>query len=121
MSNLPRAGVSGAVPTSYAGLRNPLYQRPRGPHQLRKAVPWMPIATGEDHHTRIPFRQLVENRSVDVVQPDLHWCGGITEAAKIYHIAEAAGIKCSPHEGLNSAYGQHFCYAFPNALSASST
>ena len=81
--------------------------------QLRKAVPWMPIATGEDHHTRIPFRQLVENRCVDVVQPDLHWCGGITEAVKIYHIAEAAGIKCSPHGGLNSAYGQHFCYAFP--------
>ena len=80
--------------------------------QLRKAVPWMPIATGEDHHTRIPFRQLVENRCVDVVQPDLHWCGGLTEATKIYHIAEAAGIKCSPHGGLNSVYGQHFCYAF---------
>ena len=52
---------------------------------------WIPIATGEDHHTRIPFRQLVENRCVDVVQPDLHWCGGMTEAVKIHHIAEAAG------------------------------
>ena len=29
----------------------------------------MPIATGEDHHTRIPFRQLVENRCVDVHNP----------------------------------------------------
>ncbi len=82
--------------------------------QLRKAVPYMPIATGEDHHTRIPFRQLVENRCVDVVQPDLHWCGGLTEAIKIYHIAEAAGIKSSPHGGLNSPYGQHFCYAMPD-------
>ncbi len=42
-----------------------------------------------------------------------HWRGGLTEAAKIYHIAEAADIKCSPHGRLNSAYGQHFCYAFP--------
>ena len=81
--------------------------------QLRQAVPWMPIATGEDHHTRVPFRQLVEKRCVDVVQPDLHWCGGLSEAVRIHHIAEAAGIKCSPHGGLNSAYGQHFCYAMP--------
>jgi L-rhamnonate dehydratase len=56
---------------------------------------------------------VVENRCVDVVQPDLHWCGGLTEACKIYHIAEAAGIKTSPHGGCNSAYGQHFCYALP--------
>ena len=81
--------------------------------ELKKAAPWMPIATGEDHHTRIPFRQLVENRCVDVVQPDLHWCGGLTEALKIYHIAEAAGIKISPHGACNSAYGQHFFYALP--------
>ena len=86
--------------------------------QLRKAIPWMPIATGEDHHTRVPFRQLVEHRCVDVVQPDLHWCGGMTEAIKIYHIAEAAGIKSSPHGGCNSAYGQHFCYAMPDCALA---
>ena len=28
--------------------------------QLRQAVPFMPIATGEDHHTRVPFRQLMK-------------------------------------------------------------
>ena len=38
----------------------------------------------------------------------------MTEAIKIYHIAEAAGIKSSPHSGLNSAYGQQFCYAMPD-------
>jgi L-rhamnonate dehydratase len=50
---------------------------------------------------------------VNVVQPDLHWCGGLIEACKIYHITEAAGIKTSPHEGCTSAYGQHFRYALP--------
>jgi L-rhamnonate dehydratase len=95
-------------------LEEPLFPEDLEGHiQIRKAVTWIPIATGEDHHTRIPFRQLVENRCVDVVQPDLHWCGGLTEAFKIYHIAEAAGIKTSPHGGCNSAYGQHFCYALP--------
>jgi len=81
--------------------------------QLRKAITWIPIATGEDHHTRIPFRQLVEHRCADVLQPDLHWCGGMSEAIRIYHIAEAAGIKTCPHAGAGSAYGQHFCFAMP--------
>ena len=42
---------------------------------LKRAVPWMPIATGEDHHGRYAFRQLVEHRCVDVLQPDINWCG----------------------------------------------
>ena len=95
-------------------LEEPLFPEDLEAHiQLRQAIPWMPIATGEDHHTRIPFRQLVEHRCVDVVQPDLHWCGGMSEAIRIYYIAEAAGIKTCPHGGAGSAYGQHFLYAFP--------
>lgn len=96
-------------------LEEPLFPEDLEGHiQIRKAVPWMPLATGEDHHTRIPFRQLVEHRCVDVVQPDLHWCGGLSEAIRIYHIAEAAGIKTSPHAGCNSPFGQHFSYALPD-------
>lgn len=95
-------------------IEEPLFPEDLEAHiQLRKAIPWQPIATGEDHHTRVPFRQLIEHRCVDVVQPDLHWCGGLTEALKVYHMAEAAGIKVSPHGGCNSAYGQHYCYALP--------
>ena len=67
--------------------------------ELKKAITWVPIATGEHHHGRHAFRQLVENRAVDVVQPDLNWCGGLSEAVKIYTIAEAAGIVTVPHTG----------------------
>lgn len=81
--------------------------------QLARAVTWIPIATGEDHHTRWAFRPLVEKRCVAVVQPDLHWCGGLTEAVRIYHIAEAAGIKTVLHGGAKSPEGMHFSYAFP--------
>jgi L-rhamnonate dehydratase len=95
-------------------LEEPLFPEDLEGHiQIRKAITWIPLATGEDHHTRIPFRQLVENRCVDYVQPDLHWCGGMTEAIRIYHIAEAFGIKTCPHGGAGSAYGQHFLAAFP--------
>ena len=81
--------------------------------QIARAVTWIPIATGEDHHTRWAFRPLIERRCVSVVQPDLHWCGGLTEAVRIYHLAEAAGIKTILHTGANVAEGQHFSYAFP--------
>jgi L-rhamnonate dehydratase len=84
-----------------------------GHAQLARAITWIPIATGEDHHTRWAFRPLVERRCVAVVQPDLQWCGGLTEAVRIYHIAEAAGIKTILHGGAGSAEGQHFSFAFP--------
>jgi L-rhamnonate dehydratase len=65
--------------------------------ELRKAINWVPLATGEDHHGRWTFRQLVENRAVDVLQPDLKWCGGLTEALKIY----AIGDPCQNHRWLS--------------------
>jgi len=81
--------------------------------QLARAVTWIPIATGEDHHTLWAFRPLIEKRCVAVVQPDLHWCGGLTEAVRIYHLAEAAGLKTVLHGGAKFAEGQHFSMAFP--------
>ena len=84
-----------------------------GHEALKRAVPWMPIATGEDHHGRHAFRQLVERRCVDIVQPDLGWSGGLSEAVKIYTIAEAAGLPTVPHGGANAAWGQHLSLALP--------
>ncbi len=82
---------------------------------LKRAAPWMPIATGEDHHGRHAFRQLVEHRCVDVLQPDINWCGGLSEAVKIYTIGEAAGLISIPHGGANSPFGQHFAMALPES------
>ena len=86
--------------------------------QLKNAITWIPIATGEDHHTRISFRQLIEHRAVDVVQPDISWCGGLSEAIKIYTLAQAFGIKTVPHGGANTPWGQHFSYAMPESSMA---
>jgi len=86
--------------------------------QLKKSFPTLPIATGEDHHGRHAFRQLVEHRCVDILQPDLRWCGGLTEGLKIYAIAEAAGIATIPHAGGNTPAGLHFAYAMPESAIA---
>ena len=83
--------------------------------ELRKAIYWIPLSTGEDHHGRWTFRQLVENRSVDILQPDMKWCGGLTEALKIYTIGEAAGIITIPHMAAASPWGQHFAISMPES------
>lgn len=75
----------------------------------------MPIAIGEDHHGRHAFIELIENRCVDVVQPDIDWCGGLSEAVKIYAIAEAAGLQTSPHKAGSSPFGHHFAIAMPES------
>ena len=83
--------------------------------RLRQAITWIPLATGENHYGRHAFQQLVERRAVDIVQPDIRWCGGLSELMKIYTIAEAAGIPTIPHAGANSPFGQHFAMAAPES------
>ena len=88
------------VPTDTAGLAH-----------LRRSAPWVAIATGEDHHGRHAFLDLVEKRAVDILQPDLTWGGGMTEAMKIHTIGEMAGMATIPHGGANNPFGQHFAMA----------
>ena len=57
----------------------------------------IPIATGERMYSRWDFKQVFENRSVDVIQPDLSHAGGITEVKKIVGMAEAYDVAMAPH------------------------
>lgn len=47
----------------------------------------IPIASGERIYTRWGYRPFLENRSIQVIQPDLCLCGGLTEAKKICDMA----------------------------------
>lgn len=86
--------------------------------QLKHAIPSLPIATGEDHKGRYAFRELVDRRCVDVLQPELRWGGGLSEALKIYVLGEAAGLSTIPHSGAGLPFGQHFHFAMPEAALA---
>ncbi len=81
--------------------------------EMRRRLPWLTLATGEHWYTPLPYAQAVARRSVDILQPDVMWMGGVTAIQKVCHLAEAAGIAVIPHAGLNDAYGQHICHAFP--------
>jgi L-rhamnonate dehydratase len=77
-------------------------------------VPWQTLATGEHWATRHSGIRAIEERLVDLIQADLHWIGGFTEAMKLAHVADAAGIPMCLHTGANNLYGQHWTFAMPN-------
>ena len=60
----------------------------------------IPIATGERMYSRWDFKEVFENGSVDVVQPDVSHAGGITETKKIADMAEAYDVAVAPHSPL---------------------
>jgi L-alanine-DL-glutamate epimerase-like enolase superfamily enzyme len=57
----------------------------------------MRIATGEEESGRLAFARLISETHIDVVQPDVSRCGGLTEAKKIATIAADKNILCVPH------------------------
>lgn len=57
----------------------------------------IPIAAGEQDVTWWGFRELVDRCHVDVVQPDVTRCGGITETLRIATLARERGLACVPH------------------------
>ncbi|MET0474744.1 MAG: galactonate dehydratase [Mycobacterium sp.] len=57
----------------------------------------IPIALGERLYSRWDFKAVVSSGAVDIIQPDPSHCGGITEARKIAHLAEAYDVALAPH------------------------
>jgi D-galactarolactone cycloisomerase len=56
-----------------------------------------PIAGGENEHTLYGFRELLGRHAVDIAQPDVGSCGGLTAARHIAVLAQAHGIEVNPH------------------------
>lgn len=57
----------------------------------------IPVAGGEAEFTRWGFRQLVVERTMDILQPDVCAAGGISECKKIADMANAFGVRVNPH------------------------
>jgi L-rhamnonate dehydratase len=58
-----------------------------------------PIAGGEHEFTSAAFQELIDRKLHTVLQPDVCWCGGLTELIRIYEMANKAGIRVCPHRG----------------------
>lgn len=73
--------------------------------------PGMMVSTGEHHGNLAAFRTLSET-GVDILQPDVGWCGGITALLEIAAIAKARGQLVVPHG--SSVYSHHAVITFTN-------
>ena len=94
------------VPEDHAGYR-----------ELRSRLR-VPIAGGENEHTLYGFREFLGGRCVDIAQPDLGSCGGITAARHIVALAQAHGVQVNPHvwgSAIAQAASLQFIAAVPTA------
>jgi L-rhamnonate dehydratase len=85
-----------------------------GHADLRRRMPArMLLTAGEHEATRWGFRLLLGTGQVDIVQPDVGWCGGITELRRIAALADSHGKAVVPHG--SSVYSYHFVLSRPNS------
>src|SRR4051812_29935309 len=73
-----------------------------------------PIAAGEYVYGLVPFRHMLEARSVDIVMCDVLRAGGITQWMKIAGMAEAFNLPIVNH--LAPEISVHLVAAVPNGL-----
>src|SRR5262245_58660907 len=85
--------------------------------ELRRLSP-VPIATGEVLTRRQSFRPFIEQKAVDIIQPDCTKCGGLTEAWRIGWMAYDHNIVLVHHSwttALGLAADLHLTAALPVA------
>jgi D-arabinonate dehydratase/D-galactarolactone cycloisomerase len=86
--------------------------------ELAKALA-LPIAL-DSIMTRHETVELIRNRAIDIVQPDVCRAGGITECRRIAELADCFGLAFQPHVSIGSAIhiaaSAHLAVSMPNAM-----
>lgn len=77
-----------------------------GYRRIRQAHPKLKWTTGEHEYSRYGFRHLIEERLLDILQPDVMWVGGLTELLRIAAHAAAYDQLIVPHG--SGPYSYHF-------------
>ena len=79
----------------------------------------MPTAGGEVLYGTKGFYPYIAAGSVDIAMPDVKYCGGMLEIKKVSALADAAGLKVSPHgpaSPVGNAAAAQVCATMPNFL-----
>jgi len=90
------------MPDDYAGMG-----------RLKAKVRSTRMATGEHEATRYGFELLAHFKAADIWQPDMQWCGGLTELRWIDALARARETPVIPHAGWRGG-AAHFVFANKN-------
>ena len=85
------------APHSPLFIEEPLTsEHPEGIKQL-SGLTTVPIALGERLYSRWDVKRFLQDASVDILQPDISHCGGISEIRRIAAMAEAYDVAIAPH------------------------
>lgn len=90
---------------------------PKGTAEVRASTS-IPIAAGESEYTCFDIRDLISHRAIDVVQPDAAIIGGISEAMRVGHLAQAWQLELAPHcwgSAFSFMAGVTVAFASPSA------
>lgn len=85
--------------------------------QVRDALD-LDITGGEQDCWLPTWRQMIDMRAVDIVQPDVCYMGGICRTLDVARLAAAAGLPCTPHSAnlsMVTLFTMHLLGAIPNA------
>jgi L-alanine-DL-glutamate epimerase-like enolase superfamily enzyme len=76
----------------------------------------IPVSGGEQESSQRRFRWMIANRGVDIVQPDLHYYGGLIRSTRVARMAEVLGMPTTVHisGGLGFMYMLHFASYTPD-------
>lgn len=77
---------------------------------LRPQIQPTLLAGGEHEFTARDFAHIARARALDLWQPDITWCGGLTAALRIAELAQQHGVPLVPHRG-GEIWGLHFLAA----------
>ncbi len=76
------------------------------------------VTGGEQDWDLATWRRMIDTRSVDIVQPDVMYMGGLSRTLQVASMAAAAGLPCTPHSAnlsLVTLCTMHMLGAIPNA------
>ncbi len=76
----------------------------------------IPVAGGEQEYSHWRFRWMIANRGVDIVQPDLHYYGGMIRSVRVARMAAVAKMPTTVHisGGFGFVYMLHFAACVPD-------
>ena len=87
--------------------------------EVRRSIS-LPVVTGEELYTKVAFKDVLEKRAADILNPDVCNCGGILELREIAAMAEAQHVAVSPHNYNSTTVGLaatlHASAGMPNFL-----
>ncbi len=73
--------------------------------EVRRALPGVPIVTGEAIYSKEPFAQALAARAADIINPDICNCGGISAMLDIAAMAQPHAVAVAPHNYNSTLVG----------------